>query len=195
MCGHGTGSQGLVLEKDRGQEHLVSTQALSDLFRLFAEQVKCVVLNACYSQVQAEAISQHINYVIGMRQEIIDQAAIAFSVGFYDALGAGRDIPFAYNLGCNAIQLEIAQSGNSRKANPVITGNQPPPLPTHLIPVLYTKETLTIFPETQDDFPAQATKEDNTATKESASNVFNISDSSITNLSGSGTINYHQNQP
>lgn len=144
FCGHGTGSQGLVLENDRGREHLVSTQALSNLFKLFAEQVECVVLNACYSQVQAEAISQHINYVIGMRQEIIDQAAIAFSVGFYDALGAGRDIQFAYNLGRNAIQLEISQPGNSRKANPVITGNQLPLLPAHLIPVLLIKETIPI---------------------------------------------------
>jgi len=55
--------------------------------------------------VQAQAIAYHIPYVIGMNQEIGDRAAIAFAVGFYDALGAGRSIEFAYKLGCNSIEL------------------------------------------------------------------------------------------
>ncbi len=42
FCGHGTGNQGLVLEDNDGNEHLASTEALSDLFRIFAEQVECV---------------------------------------------------------------------------------------------------------------------------------------------------------
>jgi hypothetical protein len=41
-----------------------------------------------------------------MNQAIGDRAAIAFAVGFYDALGAGRPIEFAYKLGCAAIRLE-----------------------------------------------------------------------------------------
>ncbi len=65
FCGHGTGSQGLVLETTSGQQQLLDTQAIADLFKLFATQIECVVLNACYSQVQAAEINQHINYVIG----------------------------------------------------------------------------------------------------------------------------------
>jgi len=63
-------------------------------------------LNGCYSKAQANEIAKHIPYVIGMNQAIGDKAAIAFAVGFYDALGAGRSIEFAYNFGCTAIQLE-----------------------------------------------------------------------------------------
>ena len=40
-----------------------------------------------------------------MKKAIGDRAAIEFAVGFYDALGAGESIEFAYNLGCAAIQL------------------------------------------------------------------------------------------
>ncbi len=36
-----------------------------------------MVLNACYSEVQAAEINKHINYVIGIKQEITDKAAIA----------------------------------------------------------------------------------------------------------------------
>jgi CHAT domain-containing protein len=82
FCGHGTGNQGLVLEDNNGNEHLASTEALSDLFRIFAEQVECVLLNACYSEVQADALFEHVNYVIGMNREVRDDAAIAFTVGF-----------------------------------------------------------------------------------------------------------------
>jgi hypothetical protein len=105
FSGHGTGDEGLVFEDEAGSAKLVDAEALAGLFELFAEQVECVVLNGCYSEVQAEAIAQHINYVIGMKQVIGDQAAIEFAVGFYDALGAGRSVEFAHKLGCAAIRL------------------------------------------------------------------------------------------
>lgn len=105
FSGHGN-MEGLVLEDAAGLAQLVSNNALSSLFKLFANQVHCVVLNACYSATQAEAISQHIPYVIGMAKEIGDQAAIEFAVGFYDAFGAGRSVEDAYEFGCNAILLQ-----------------------------------------------------------------------------------------
>ena len=106
FCGHGGGEEGLVFEDVTGQVKLVSAEALAGLFSLFADKLDCVLLNACYSELQAKEISRHINYVIGMSQKIGDQAAIAFAVGFYDALGADRGVDFAYKLGCNAIQMQ-----------------------------------------------------------------------------------------
>jgi len=55
----------------------VSTESLAKLFKLFQENVECVLLNACYSEAQAAAIHQHIDCVIGMNQAIGDKAAIA----------------------------------------------------------------------------------------------------------------------
>ncbi|MBD2772427.1 GUN4 domain-containing protein [Iningainema tapete] len=103
FCGHGAGEEGLAFEDETGQIKLVDAKALADLFQLFADQVECVVLNACYSKYQAEEISRYIQYVVGMNRAIQDKAAIEFAVGFYDALGAGRNYEFAYKLGCNAI--------------------------------------------------------------------------------------------
>jgi Tfp pilus assembly protein PilF len=110
FCGHGGGDVGLMFESDIGREHQVGTDALSDLFRLFASSVECVLLNACYSETQANSIVDHINYVIGMSQTIRDDAAIAFSKGFYRALGYACSIEDAFEFGCNAIQLEISGS-------------------------------------------------------------------------------------
>jgi hypothetical protein len=64
------------------------------------------VLNACYSSAQAEAIAHHVAYVVGMSDAIGDDAAIAFSVGFYQAIGAGRSIEEAFDLGCTQLQLQ-----------------------------------------------------------------------------------------
>lgn len=64
------------------------------------------MLNACYSEIQANALAQHIDYVIGMNQAIGDKAAIAFAIGFYQALGAGRTTEEAYKLGCVQIRLQ-----------------------------------------------------------------------------------------
>ncbi len=146
FCGHGNGDDGLVLEDDDGHAHMVSREALANLFSVFAQQVECIILNACYSEAQAEGLIQHINYVIGMSQEIPDEAAIAFSVGFYEAIGAGRPIEDAYKLGCSAIQMEFESvpSTVSRKLIPIQSPEETvkQPLPVHLVPVLKQRSQL-----------------------------------------------------
>jgi len=107
FSGHGSGERGLVLENDDGKLQAVSTEALTQLFGASEiSEVECVLLNACYSQVQAIAIHQIVDCVIGMHQPIGDKAAILFAEGFYDALGAGKSYEEAYKVGCNAIALE-----------------------------------------------------------------------------------------
>ncbi|WP_096608366.1 AAA-like domain-containing protein [Calothrix sp. NIES-2100] len=122
FSGHGEGDKGLVLEDDTGKLQLVSTDSLGRLFNLFQDSIECVVLNACYSEAQAEAIYQHINYVVGMNQAIGDRAAIKFAVGFYDALGAGRSYDDAYEFGRIAIDLENIPE----YATPVLKSRKPP---------------------------------------------------------------------
>ena len=53
---------------------IVPTQTLASMFKLFAKKsVECVVLNACYSEVQANAISQYVDYVLGMNKAVGDR--------------------------------------------------------------------------------------------------------------------------
>jgi len=120
FSGHGMSTGELCFENQIGQIHPVEPAALAALFEQFANQVSCVILNACYSEIQARAIAKYIEYVIGMNQAIGDKAAIAFAVGFYQALGAGRTMEEAYKLGCVQIRLQG--------------------IPEHLTPVLIKKE-------------------------------------------------------
>jgi hypothetical protein len=131
FSGHGAGSQGLALENNSGQMQLVKTETLAGLFELF-DSIECVLLNACYSEAQAQAIYQHVDYVIGMNRAIGDRAAIEFAVGFYDALGADRSYEDAYKFGCLNIDLEgipesstpVLKSKNNRKTTQKQQPNQ-----------------------------------------------------------------------
>ena len=124
FCAHGGGDDGLALEDETGRVQYVSTTAIAELFELFSQRnnqnqknpIECVILNACYSAVQATAISQHVSYTIGMNQAIGDKAAIEFAVGFYSALAAGESIDFAYKLGCNT----IAMAGIPENLTPIL---------------------------------------------------------------------------
>jgi hypothetical protein len=106
FSGHGTAAGALCFENLLGEMHPIQPETLAALFEQFQDQVCCVILNACYSEIQAEAIAQHIGFVVGMDQAIGDKASTAFSTGFYQALGAGRTIEEAYKLGCVQIQLQ-----------------------------------------------------------------------------------------
>ena len=124
FSGHGASTGELSFESVVGKAQPVDPDALADLFELIAEEVSCVVLNACYSETQAKAISKHIPFVIGMNKAIGDKAAITFAVGFYKALGAGHSFEKAYKFA----QVEIKLEG----------------IPESLTPVIYTKDDIDI---------------------------------------------------
>ena len=116
FSGHGDVS-GIVLEHDDGSTHFVDKEALNFIFHLLEDQVKCVLLNACYSEEQAKAISEHGIYVVGMSDSIEDAAAIAFSTGFYQSIGAGRDFQFSHEWGLAHIK---GKASSNQKHVPVL---------------------------------------------------------------------------
>lgn len=120
FSGHGSQDHRLVLEADDGKMTSVAPDALEALFSYFPE-VEGVVLNACWSDDQAEALARCVPHVVGMRDTITDPAAIAFSSGMYGALAAGRAFPEAFELGC--VELRLMS------------------IPEHLTPVLMTRGT------------------------------------------------------
>jgi hypothetical protein len=83
----------------------VPTRALAQAFSLVKDRVRCVVLNACYSAAQADAIAEHIDGVIGMSKAIGDKAAIAFAEEFYRSLAEGADVKAAFDKAVLQIPL------------------------------------------------------------------------------------------
>ncbi len=112
----GEDGDGLFLQGADGRPHLVSTAVLEETFGAAGRSVKVVVLNACYSEVQAIALAAHVEVVVGMAGAIGDAAASAFAVGFYGGLGEGESVAVAFQQGGAAIGLD----GTAERAWPLL---------------------------------------------------------------------------
>lgn len=97
---------GLCFQGPDGRPQLVSAAGLAQAFGAAGSSVKLVVLNACYSNEQAEALLVHVGCVVGMRGAIHDDAARSFAIGFYGGLGEHESIATAFEQGEVAINLE-----------------------------------------------------------------------------------------
>lgn len=117
FSGHGE-KDGILIENENGTSELFPKEGLDKLFNLFKDNTKCIFLNACYSEAQAKTISKNSIYVIGMNDSIDDDVAIKFSIGFYQAIGAGKDIEFAFQMG-----LVLISQFASGKDTPVLWFN------------------------------------------------------------------------
>ncbi|MDZ4780831.1 MAG: CHAT domain-containing protein [Planctomycetia bacterium] len=102
---HGSATGELLLEDVNGQGMAITEEALAGLFKALQGQVRCVVLNACDSLKHARKLKKHVDFVIAMSSESDDDAAIAFSSHFYQAIGFGQSIARSFELGKNAVAL------------------------------------------------------------------------------------------
>ena len=114
FSGHGSSAGELILEGDGGLQQPVPSAELHGLFELFPS-VKCVVLNACYSEVQSQAIAAHIPYTIGMNAPIGDRTAIEFAAAFYSALGTEErlNIEYAFHYACQMLSTQGIPEGQT----------------------------------------------------------------------------------
>jgi hypothetical protein len=99
FSGHGAHTGAIILVGSNGQCKEVPPEGLAGLFRVLKENVRVVVLNACYSETQAKAIVKEIDCAVGMSDPIDDDHAIAFAAEFYQALAYGRSVQDAFDLG------------------------------------------------------------------------------------------------
>lgn len=105
FSGHGTEREEIILLDASHRAIPVPAPALKQLFTAMKGNIRVVVLNACYSRPQAEAIVEVIDCAIGMKQEIGDEAAIAFASSFYRAIGYAHSVADAFEQGKTALML------------------------------------------------------------------------------------------
>jgi len=98
-------SGGLYFQAAGGRAQLVSAAAIEQTFGAAGASVRLVVLNACYSAAQADALLAHVDCVVGMSGAMDDAAARHFAAGFYGGLGEREPVAAAYQQGKAAIAL------------------------------------------------------------------------------------------
>jgi hypothetical protein len=96
FSGHGETDGSLLMRDHDGVAHEMHPKGVAKLLALQKDTLRLVVLNACHSRELATLVVAEIDCVVGMRDEVADDAAILFSQTFYGALFDGRTIGYSF---------------------------------------------------------------------------------------------------
>ncbi len=105
FSGHGSKERKIMLEDDASKKLLIDRQAFADVIRILKDNVRLVVLNACFTMPQAQLLRGVIDFTVGTKTTIGDAAAITFAGAFYGALAFGRSVDEAFELGKAEVRL------------------------------------------------------------------------------------------
>lgn len=112
FSGHGTARDGIALVGDDGETTSVPADALAKVFAAHRDHIRCVVLDACWTQPQADAIAPHVDFVVGMTDKLDDASGRRFAIAFHQAVAYGRTVQQAFDQGCAEIDLHGLGEGD-----------------------------------------------------------------------------------
>lgn len=99
----------ILFDEAKRNPFFVKASVLRRTFRSMIQRqnvpIEAVIFNACHSEEQAKAVSEVGVSVIGTSHEIKDEAALAFSTGFYAALARNESIEDSLDLAINQVML------------------------------------------------------------------------------------------
>jgi hypothetical protein len=96
FSGHGNVTDGIALVNDAGEAEHLGHDFLVAVFATLSTEIRIVVLNACFTEGQARAISSSIPVTVGTARQISDDAAIRFSKAFYAGIANGLAVSQAF---------------------------------------------------------------------------------------------------
>lgn len=105
--------RGIALEDDSGSVRPLSPQALAGTLRLLKGDIRIVILDSCYSKVQAAAISREVDFTIGMKSALAETARVDFTTHFYNALAFGRSVLTSFELASSQLEFIAVKESSS----------------------------------------------------------------------------------
>lgn len=110
FSGHGL-IEGVIVEGPGRSAVLASDSALLRVCAVpeVAAHLQLLVLNACLSAPQARTLAGSVPAVVGTLDSVLDNAAIGFARGFYNALGRGLAVSSAFAAGSAACALAAGE--------------------------------------------------------------------------------------
>ena len=115
FSGHGSETDGITLEDQSGKMRQLNQQAFANLIKVLKDNLRIVVLNACYSEDQANYLKEIVDFTIGMGKAVGDKAAIVFASHFYQGLAFGRSVATAFELGKGQLDLSTIPESDTPK--------------------------------------------------------------------------------
>jgi CHAT domain-containing protein/HEAT repeat protein len=106
FAGHGVADGRFVFADAQGAAQPVSGEAIAAAIASAGDNVRVVVLNACFSARLAQKLTAHVDIAVGMDRPVGDRAARFFAQQFYSALGYGHSVGKAFDQAVAALMLE-----------------------------------------------------------------------------------------
>lgn len=106
FSGHGADTGELVLQNPDGTAKLVSADAISTAMATASDTIRLIVFNACFSEMQAASVVEHIEAAIGTSDSIGDAAACTFAAQLYSSIGFGHSLKKAFDQAKAELLLE-----------------------------------------------------------------------------------------
>ncbi len=106
FSGHGTDSDEIVFQDDQGNAKFVTLEAILQMVKATTDKVRLVYFNTCFSQAQADAVTQFVEVAIGMSESISDDAARIFSSQFYSTVSFGHSVAVAFEQAKALLMME-----------------------------------------------------------------------------------------
>jgi len=107
FSGHGREGGSLAFVDRAGNTVLLDPSVFARLLKILKDNLRLVILNACYTKDQAQFLKETVDFTIGMNRPIRDDTAKVFAAFFYQALASGRSVQAAFDLGC--VQLDMGK--------------------------------------------------------------------------------------
>jgi hypothetical protein len=96
FSGHGTYDKEIVLETEDGESQPINPKVLAELVNQFKTNLKLAVMSCCFGRRQAKALSQVLDFTIGLEKPMSDAGAVDFSANFYQVLASGGSVKQAF---------------------------------------------------------------------------------------------------
>lgn len=109
FSGHGTGDHLLFYSEDDRADP-VSGRNLGRVLS-HHDSISCVILNACYSESQAQEIAQYTPNIIGTDNAINDKKAEHFAKFFYRSIFSGSSYERAFDMALDDLGIEHMDKG------------------------------------------------------------------------------------
>lgn len=103
--------------EDPNSPNSPSIQALGNIFGMFSNKIKCVIIHAYDSKKLATSILKHVPFVITCESEHPNDSDIFFSMEFYKGLKRDLDISQAYEFATRSLERN---SSNIKEETPIL---------------------------------------------------------------------------
>ena len=88
-------------------------QQLSEIFKLHAQFIDCVILSGCSLEEQIREIVHHIEFVIIIPRSLRQENAVKFLDGFYYSLPSNRGIKGSYDAGIYELRQYLRERNST----------------------------------------------------------------------------------